>query len=178
MERKIADQNKVIESLYEDLESREKFIEMLQEDLKDTNRKNVQGKKKWEAEREVLDDKLKVKTRMIEDLKSIGNIKCPKGCEKYSKSVDEIFEAGVEHKEKLVALKEIADNQKSKIFCLRKHRDEIADKLEDLEVTFSKELAAKDAIISSHEAETKFLKNKVKDFEDEIKSDVRSTEIR
>ena len=120
MERKIADQNKVIESLYDDLESREKFIEMLQDDLKDTNRRNSQAKKKWEAEREVLHDRLKETTMMIEDLKTNANFKCLKGCEKYSKTIDEIFEAGAKHKEKLIALKEIADNQKSKIFCLRK----------------------------------------------------------
>ena len=132
MERKIADQNKVIESLYDDLESREKFIEMLQDDLKDTNRRNSQAKKKWQAEREVLDDRIKEKTMMIEDFKTNDNFKCLKGCEKYSKTIDEIFEAGAKHKEKLIALKKIADNQKSKIFCLRKHRDEIADKLLNL----------------------------------------------
>ena len=49
---------------------------------------------------------------MIEDLKSSANFKCSNGCDKYSKTIDEIFEAGAKHKEKLVALKEIADNQK------------------------------------------------------------------
>ena len=39
MERKIADQNKLIDFLNDDLESREKFIEKLQDDLKDALRK-------------------------------------------------------------------------------------------------------------------------------------------
>ena len=47
LERKIADQKKLIQSLYDDLESREKFIEMLQVDMKDTSRKNAQSKKKF-----------------------------------------------------------------------------------------------------------------------------------
>ena len=112
MERKIADQKKVIESLYDDLESREKFIEMLQGNIKDDSRKNSQAKKKLEVEKEVLNDRLEEKTKMIEDLKSSANFKCSNGCDKYSKTIGEIFEAGAKHKEKLVALKEIADNQK------------------------------------------------------------------
>ena len=54
LERKLADQKKVIESLYDDLESREKFIKMLQGDMKVTNKKNVQTKRKLEAEKNVL----------------------------------------------------------------------------------------------------------------------------
>ena len=38
MERKIIEQKKEIEALYDDLESREKFIEMLEGDLKKANR--------------------------------------------------------------------------------------------------------------------------------------------
>ena len=45
-EKKVADQKKLIESLYDDLESREKFIVMLEGDMKDTSRKNAQSKKK------------------------------------------------------------------------------------------------------------------------------------
>ena len=43
MERKIADQKKCIQSLYDDLESREKFIEMLEENLRDMKRKSAKG---------------------------------------------------------------------------------------------------------------------------------------
>ena len=138
--------------------------------MKDTNRNNSKAKKKIEAEKEELEDRLKEKARVTEHLKTT-NVKCSKGCDKYSKTVDEIFAAGAKHEEKLIALKEIADNQKSKIFCLRKHRDEIADKLEDLEVNFAEELAAKDARILNVESEATFLKNKVKDFEDQMKSE-------
>ena len=54
---------------------------------------------------------------------------------------------------------------------MRKHRDEISDKLEDLELKFAEELAAKDAKISSVEEEAQLLKYKVKDLEDQIKSE-------
>ena len=49
MERKIADQKKLIEHLYDDLESREKFIEKLQEDLKDNYKRNNHSKKQLES---------------------------------------------------------------------------------------------------------------------------------
>ena len=114
LERKLADQKKVIESLYDDLESREKFIEMLQGDMKDTNRKNVQTKRKFEAEKNVLEEQLKENMKIIGDLKNDEKSKCSNGCENYSKSVDEIYEAGVKHKSKLVELKEIADEQQIK----------------------------------------------------------------
>ena len=129
MERKIADQKKCIQSLYDDLESREKFIEMLEENLRDMKRKSAKEKKQLEAEKIAMEEKLKENLQLIEDLKNDTRGTCAKGCDKYSKSVDEIYEAGVKHKSKLVDLKEIADEQKVKISCLRKHRDEMRDEL-------------------------------------------------
>ena len=84
LERKIADQKKLIQSLYDDLESRGKFIEMLQVDMKDTSRKNAQSKKKFEAEKDVLEDKLEEKIRIINELKSTPKFECSKGCGKYN----------------------------------------------------------------------------------------------
>ena len=168
LERKIADQKKLIQSLYDDLESREKFIEMLQVDMKDTSRKNAQSKKKFEAEKDVLEDKLEEKIRIINELKSAPKFECSKGCGKYNKSVDEIYEAGVKHKNKLIDLKEIADEQKVKISCLRKHRDEIQNnfyKLEDVHQTTIKETNEK---VSQLDEEIIVMKKQLEDQKDEI----------
>ena len=61
LERKIADQKKLIESLYDDLESREKFIEMLQVDMKDTSRKMLNQKRNLMLKRMFLKTNLKRK---------------------------------------------------------------------------------------------------------------------
>ena len=62
---------------------------------------------------------------------------CSYGCRKYNKSVDEIVIAGNKHKEKLLAIKDIAEEQKGKIISLRnqkskleKHLDKMTDDLE------------------------------------------------
>ena len=60
-ERKVADQKKLIESLYDDLESREKFIEMLQVDMKDTSRKMLNQKRNLMLKRMFLKTNLKRK---------------------------------------------------------------------------------------------------------------------
>ena len=123
----------MIESLNDDLESKEKFIEMLEKDIKDNARRNALNKKTLEAKNQSLEEELAEKMKIIDALENNSNFKCSKGCDKYSKSVDEIFEAGVKHKSKLVDLKEIAEQQKEKITCLRKHRDEIKEELNKLE---------------------------------------------
>ena len=47
MDRKISEQKRLIENLYDDLESREKFIEKLEDDLKETIRRNAKNKNNW-----------------------------------------------------------------------------------------------------------------------------------
>ena len=60
-ERKIYEQKKLIEHLYDDLESREKFIEKLEGVLKDVSKHNFQTKKKFEVEKDILKEKLEEK---------------------------------------------------------------------------------------------------------------------
>jgi hypothetical protein len=138
MERKISEQKKQIESLYDDLESKEQFIEMVEGDLKNANRQATQYKKALEEERRSQNENEK----QNDDLKTDTISRCPNGCDKYNKSVDDIYNAGVEHKNELLELKQIADEQKVKISCLRNHRDEIKDdfyKLKEVHETEMKE---------------------------------------
>ena len=81
--------------------------------MKDNSRQNDHDKKHLEAEKHSFEREIDEKLKVIENLRNDQSLECSKGCEKYSKSVDEIYEAGVKHKSKLVELKEIADEQKS-----------------------------------------------------------------
>ena len=93
MDRKISEQKRLIENLYDDLESREKFIEKLEDDLKETIRRNAKNKKQLELEKKLIEEELEKKTKVIDELKDKNNFKCPNGCNMYSKSVDDIYEA-------------------------------------------------------------------------------------
>ena len=112
MERKIGDQNSLIGLLYDDLESKEKTIERLDECLKDAKDLNKRNVKKMETEIYRLEDQLEEKSKVIEDLRNNVPYKCSKGSDRYSKSVDDNYDAGLKHKSKLLKLKQIADDHK------------------------------------------------------------------
>ena len=70
----------------------------------------------------------------IYELKKKFPGECTYGCNKYNKSVDEIVTAGNKHREKVLALKDIAEEQKEKIYVLRKQKSQLenqVDKLKD-----------------------------------------------
>ena len=71
---------------------------------------------------------------LIYELKKKYPGECTYGCNKYNKSVDEIVTAGKKHREKVLALKEIAEEQKEKIYALRNQKlrlENEVDKLKD-----------------------------------------------
>ena len=55
-------------------------------------------------------------------------------CHKYSKSIDEIFEAGAKHRKAAIAVKEVADQQKVKIREFRDVTNKLQDTVENLEL--------------------------------------------
>ena len=55
-------------------------------------------------------------------------------CHKYSKSFQEIIEAGNNHREKALALKDISENQKEKISILREEKNNLLDKVDKMEL--------------------------------------------
>ena len=59
---------------------------------------------------------------------------CPKRCHRYDKSFEEIIEAGNKHREKLVALRDISESQKSKISSLREEQNLLLDKVDKFEL--------------------------------------------
>ena len=148
------------------METKHNEIDDLRDSLENAikqSRKHVDKAK--EAEMELLD----LKNELARKIDRKGNI-CDKGFEKYNKTVDKIYEAGKKHKDMLLNLKEISDNQKIKITCLRKHRDEIKanlDKLKDVHEISMKENEMNKA---SLEEEILTLKRKVDDQNDELES--------
>ena len=84
---------------------------------------------------------------------------CPQGCHRYRQSIPEIVEAANKHKEKLVSLKQIAEEQKFKISSLREEKNALIDSVDQLE------LKQKDdnAVIMKMTREMRELKIKVRD---------------
>ena len=74
--------------------------------------------KTLEKDKNDLAEALNAKEQQLHEMKVKDN-GCQNGCNRYSKSIDEINKAGSKHKEKLLALKSIADNQKKKITSLQ-----------------------------------------------------------
>ena len=81
--------------------------------------------------KELVTNLEKENSKLSDDLKKLMNKECD--CEKYGKPVDQIYEAAAKHREKLVALKEVAENQKKKISILREEKTELLDQVEQLE---------------------------------------------
>ena len=82
-----------------------------------------------------LAEDLEEKDKIIFEMKKKEENNCPNNCEKYSKSIDEIFQAGTKHREKLIALKKVADDQKKKMSILQEEKL----KLHRLVTNFQKE---------------------------------------
>ena len=62
-----------------------------------------------------------------------GNEECANGCYRYRQSLEEVAEAGNKHREKVIALKAIAEEQKSKISGLREEKYSLMESLDQLE---------------------------------------------
>ena len=123
------------------------------------------------------------------------NIECSNNCHRYKQSLEEIVEAGNKHKEKALALKEIALDQKSKISTLREEKYQLQEKVDQLEYeeknqtqlilkmtkengelrrdvsNLRKEVIEKDEIIKDEKEENDkaiYSKERLMDLEDEI----------
>ena len=113
--------------------------------------------------------------------KKSDNKSCKNGCEKYSRSMDDIVKYATKD---LITLKEIADEQKIKISCLRKHRNELQDKMEEREAENEAEFREQSAEPREKAAdalklkdENSCLKKQVQDQKGEIESKIKEIEI-
>ena len=112
MERKLQEKVKHVDYLYDELDIKEKEIEKLKESL---NYAKHLYKKQTAFAEEVLDEKNFLSLELDkkkEDIADLMQTKC--GCSKYSKIVEEIADAASKHRDKLIALKEVAEAQKRK----------------------------------------------------------------
>ena len=85
--------------------------------------------KKVKKENESLAEELHEKEKVMHELK-MKRSDC--NCSKYSKSIDEIYNAGSKHKQKLVELKDIAIKQKMKIAQSQEEKTAMLDQVEHL----------------------------------------------
>ena len=156
------------EYLYDELDLKEKEIDNLKESIKQA--KNLY-KKQTAFAQEMHVEKCQLALQLEEkekDIADLENAKCEKGCNRYNKSVDEIAEAASKHREKLVALKEIADEQKEKIFCLRGHRNELFDEIDKLKAQHAKESNESNDKVSILQEENDILHGKLNDQKEEL----------
>ena len=79
-----------------------------------------------------LIEEIEKKERFIHELKKKSPGECTYGCSKYNKSVDEIVNAGTKHREKLLAIKQIAEDQKEKIRLLRNQKSSLENDIDKL----------------------------------------------
>ena len=168
MERKLQEKVKHTEYLYDELDLKEKEIDNLKESIKQA--KNLY-KKQTAFAQEMHVEKCQLALQLEEkekDIADLENAKCEKGCNRYNKSVDEIAEAASKHREKLVALKEIADEQKEKIFCLRGHRNELFDEIDKLKAQHAKESNESNDKVSILQEENDILHGKLNDQKEEL----------
>ena len=59
---------------------------------------------------------------------------CPHRFHRYRQSIEEIVEAGNKHKEQIVILRKLAEDQKKKISILREEKNSLLDRTDHLEV--------------------------------------------
>ena len=169
MERKLEEKEKHIQYLYNELEEREKEVEKLIKSLK--NSKNLY-QMQTDFAKEAIEEKEQLTIRLEDKELEIADLqmkKCDKGCQKYNKSIDEIVEAATKHKEKLEALKEIASSQKEKIFCLRNHRNELFDKIDQMNDEHENELKKRDETVAILQEENSNLNMTMSDNQEEIR---------
>ena len=74
---------------------------------------------KRDKERAEVLDNLEEKEKQIHQLKLEGNGICENGCHKYNKSMDDVVKAGFKHKGDVIAMKEVAENLRKKIYKLK-----------------------------------------------------------
>ena len=83
---------------------------------------------------------------------------CQNGCYQYRQSVEKVAEACNKHREKVIALKDIAEEQISKISILREEKYSLLDKVDQLEY----DLKRSSDLIHGMTRETRDLKIEVK----------------
>ena len=90
------------------------------------------------------------------------------GCSKYSKTVEEIADAASKHRDKLVTLKEVAEAQKEKIFCLRGHRNELFEEIDNMNSKHDNEIKESNKKLSSLQEDNDSLKEQLSDQKEEL----------
>ena len=108
-------------------------------------------------------EEIERKEMFIHELKKKSPPECTYGCSKYNKSVDEIVNAGHKHREKLLAIKDIAEDQKEKIRLLRNQKSQLENRIDKL----TDELEMEQKYVQTIQKDSA---NKIKKLKDELKA--------
>jgi hypothetical protein len=171
MEKKIEGLEKNVNFLYEDLEDKEKEILDLKESVDHANeicRKNTAYAQKTLVEKCSLAKELESKEKEIFEVRENRENKCKNGCEKYNRSMDDVVKYATKNRESALSLKDTVESQKSKIFCLRGHRNELLNKIDKLNSDHENDIKMKGDVISKQQDEIKTLLKQLSDQKDEI----------
>ena len=108
----------------------------------------------------------------VKKLNAKKDSKCQNQCER----MEEVMKYAEKNKNDALKVKEIATSQKEKIFCLRSHRNELFDRIDDLNEKYGDEIKAKDETIKLLEIDLVAMRKKVNDQEDEIENKSKDIE--
>ena len=159
-----------MKSLNEELEDKEKEIVDLKESVDYANklcRKNTAYAQKILVEKCSLTKELESKEREIFEVRESRG-KCKNGCEKYNRSMDDVVKYATKNRDTALSLKDTVESQKSKIFCLRGHRNELLDKIDKLNNDHEDEMKLKNDVIFKQQDEMKSFSEQLSDQKDEI----------
>ena len=125
-----------------------------------------------------LYDELEDKEKELEEMKAtIRELKIKKEskCQNQCSRMEEVLKYAEKNKKDVISVKEIADSQKVKISCLRGHRNELLDKIDDLNDNHVAEIKQKDELIARIDQKHAVLKGQLSDTVDEL--DKKNKEI-
>ena len=123
---------------------------------------------KKEKEKNIVVEELEEKEKLIHELKmKVGN-DCV--CQKYNKSIDEIYQAGSKHRQKALDLKDIAQKQKMKIAKLQEEKTIVMDQLELLKYDFETKSGAIKVLVEKRDNLKQGLFDKI--LENDVKADI------
>ena len=174
MENRIKSLEKHIDFLYDELESKEKEVEQVKESHKHADelcRKNTAYAQEILVEKCSLSQLLEKKEVEIHELKSKDS-KCQNGCER----MEEVMQYAAKNKNDVISLKEIAESQKVKISCLRRHRNELQDQLDKKDSDHETEQKDRNDKISYLQEENDSLKDQIDDQKGEIEAKTKEIE--
>ena len=176
MEKRINRLEEKIRFLYDELDKKDVKIDKLEDSA---NHANEICRKNTEYAQEILREKCQISQTLDKKEQEIYKLKkekeenvCLDGCNQYNKSMDEVVYYTQKHKDSLIIMKTLAENQKSKISSLREERNKMMDQLDQQEIEMERENQINVTLIREKDnlsKRAKYLEHEIEDKGDAIK---------